>query len=224
MDELNELYQKVLLVVVGVLLSCALAGCTKKKDLSAPPLNPHPKEAVHIHVSFDNPDDAKLYRLSMDGLYQNQQEECGYIASWWVGNFVYPSGQFDIPNESSDPKYGDFTIYLDRYNRETCNWEFSSFGIEVTHISTRWAASTAFGRESIAPGNEFKTVCTFVSADPNMCWDQPRPDPPKLFHKVPLTLRVSQDSALLHPRLPGFFDHFLEPMHPADASSTNSQN
>ena len=209
-----------LLVLMGYLL----AGCTQKKDLNPPPLNPHPKEAVHIHVEFDNPDDAKLYRLSMDGLYQNQQEECGYIDSWWAGNFVYPQGEFDIPNESNNPQYGDFTIYLDRYNRETCNWEFVSFGINVTNVSTKWRADTAYWGEWITPGNEFKTWCEFIRSEPNVCWNELRPDWPNLVHRVPLTLRVSRDSAPLHPRLPGFFDHFLEPMHPADPSNVNSQN
>jgi hypothetical protein len=216
----GRLISRLLLVLVGYLL----VGCTEKKDLSPPSLNPHPKEAVHIRVEFDNPDDARLYRLSMDGLYQNQQEGCGYIASWWAGNFVYPSGQFDIPNESSDPRHGDFTIYLDRYNRETCNWEFAMFGIRVTNVSTKWAASTGFGGESMTPGNEFKTWCEFVRPDTNSCWHELRPDWPKLVHRVPLTLRVSQDSAPLHPRQPGFFDHFLKPIDSADAPDTDSQN
>lgn len=222
MDESNTLHRKLLLVLMIAWLGGGLAGCSKKKDLSPPPLNPHPTEAVHIHVTFDNPVDAKLYRLSMDGLYQNQQEECGYIGSWWAGNFVYPSGQFDIPNESTDPRFGDFTIYLDRYNRETCNWEFVSFGFKVTNVSNRWHAYTAFGPKWIIPGNEFKAWCEFVRPDTNSCSHQLRPAWPQLVHRVPLTFRVSQDSVPLHPRLPGFFDHFLEPVQAAKAYGTDA--
>ena len=220
----SKLLKKRWLIVICVGVLCALAGCSKKKDLSPPPLNPYPKEAVHIRVEFDNPEDAKLYRLSMDALYQNQQEQCGYIASWWVGNFVYPSGQFDIPNESQDPRYGEFTIYLDRYDRETCNWEFVAFGPKVTHVSTKWQAGTVFGPEDMTRGHEFKTWCEFVNSDSNMCLDQLRPDWPKLVHRVPLTIRISQDSAPPRPRQPAFFDHFLEPMPPANASSASTQN
>lgn len=225
MNVSGTLRRKQWLVAVCMGLVCVLAGCSKKKDLSPPPLNPHPKEAVRIRVEFDNPEDASLYRLSMDALYQNQQEQCGYIASWWVGNFVYPSGQFDIPNESRDPRYGEFTIYLDRYDRETCNWEFVAFGLTATNVSTKWHASTAFGPEDMSPGNEFKTWCEFVDADPNNCSHRLRPVWPQLVHRVPLTIHVSQDSAPPRPRLPGFFDHdhFLEPMQPANASSAGAQ-
>jgi hypothetical protein len=191
---------------------CALPGCTKKKDLSPPPLNPHPKEAVHIRVEFDNPEDARNYTLSMKALYQNQQEACGYIGNWWIGNFIYPNGEFVIPNESNDPRHGDFTIYLDRYNRDTCNWEFVMFGVDVTNLGNNWVANTDYGSDQLIPGTEFKDVCEFVDSDPNTCWQQPRSEKPSIVIKVPITTRVLRDSALPRPDEPGFFSHFLQPI------------
>lgn len=208
-------------------LGFCLAGCNeKKKDLNPPPLNPHPKEAVHIRVSFDNPEDAKRYTVSMRAHYQNQQRECGYIASWWVGNFVYPEGEFDIPDESKQSGYSDFTIYLDRYNRETCNWEFSSPVIDVRDRRTGWYAFSGFGgRKDLVPGATYRETCTFVDADSNMCWreDQLTPERRKNI-LVPVTIHVSEDSALLHPHQSGFFNNFLQPMNPAAASSAGLQH
>ncbi|HKT27923.1 hypothetical protein [Dyella sp.] len=209
-----------------LMLGLCLAGCgEKKKDLSPPPLNPHPKEAVHVRVEFDNPDDAKNFTITMTAHYQNQQRECGYIANWWVGNFVYPEGEFDIPNESSDPRYGDFTVYQDRYNRETCNWEFGLFAAHIHNGSTKWEAATSVGWNEIVPGMEFKTTCNFVSASPNICWHEPPPDFPWTV-KVPITIRVLENSAPMRPHQPGFFsrDNFLPPMNPEDVARDSSKN
>lgn len=211
---------------LSLLLTLCLVGCNEKeKDLSPPPLNPHPKEAIHIRVDFDNPEDAKRYTLSMDALYQNQRRECGYVASWWVGNFVYPSGQFDIPNESPEPGHADFTIYLDRYDRETCNWEFSSPGIEIHDRRMGWHASSDFGgRQDMVPGTTYKETCTFIDAAPNMCWREDELTPERRKHTlVPITVHVSEDSAPLRPHQPGFFSNFLQPMNSADESSAGSQ-
>jgi hypothetical protein len=220
--------KRVLTIGWAVLLATAMlsvSGCNeKKKDLSPPPLNPHPKEAVHIRVSFDNPEDAKRYTVTMKPLYQNQQRECGYIASWWVGNFVYPSGQFDIPNESREPEHADFTIYLDRYNRETCNWEFASPAMTIRDRRTGWYAASRFGGD-MTPGAEYKETCTFIDADPNMCWREGELTPKRRTRTlVPITVRVSEDSVPLRPHQPGFFSNFLQPMNPEDASSVSSQN
>jgi hypothetical protein len=32
-----------------------IAKCVEEKDLSPPPFNPHPKDAIHITASFDHP-------------------------------------------------------------------------------------------------------------------------------------------------------------------------
>lgn len=198
-------------------------GCTEKKDLSPPPLNPHPKEAVHIRVEFDNPEDAQRYAFSMRALYQNQQEECGYIASWWVGNFRYPEGRFDIPNESNDPAHADFTIYLDRYDRETCNWEFASQVIYINDTRMSWYATSNFGVGDILPGMDYKETCDFVGPKPNMCRSPPRPSFPNIKHRVPISVHVSKDSAPARPPQPGFFSHFLEPMPSENGKDGGSQ-
>jgi len=201
-----------------------LAGCTQKKDLSPPPLNPHPKEAIHIRVEFDNPEDAKRYAVTMSALYQNQQEECGYIANWWAGNFVYPHGTFDIPNESNDPSHADFTVYQDRYDRETCNWELAGPHFFVHDRYTKRIASGDWGlRKDVVPGATFKTVCLFVADDfPQSCWGRhPLPDIAH-YGRVPITVRVSADSTPMRPHQPGFFSHFLEPMPTKDGSDART--
>lgn len=195
-----------------------LAGCTQKKDLSPPPLNPHPKEAIHIRVDFDNPEDAKRYAVTMSALYQNQQEECGYIANWWAGNFRYPYGTFDIPNESSDPTHADFTIYLDRYDREACNWEFAAPNLHVHDKYTKRMAFTDWGLDKdIVPGASFNAICQFIANEfPQQCLGRrPLADVPH-YSRIPITIHVSRDSVPLRPHQPGFFSHFLEPMHPEE--------
>ncbi len=113
--------------LLPLLLFPALAACAEKKDLSPPPLNPHPKEVLHVTVTFDHPEDAKRYIVIMKALYQNQQRECGYFDPLrGGGSFVYPHGTFDVPNESGDPKRARFNVYLDRYNEVACNWELAA--------------------------------------------------------------------------------------------------
>lgn len=209
----------------------SLSACEEKKDLSPPPLNPHPKEALHVRVTFDHPEDAQRYSIIMRALYQNQQRECGYIASpLTIGNFVYPQGTFDIPNESREPENADFTIYLDRYNRETCNWEFAAPNMQIRDNATGRIALVDWGLDGeMAPGSTYQTVCVFrPSKYPLDCYGR-RPMPPDIpyYRLVSITIHVSPDSAPLRPSPPSFFSHFLSPMHPADApspSSTNNEN
>jgi len=202
----------------AVLLSLwllALAGCDKRPDMSPPPLNPHPKEAVHVHVSFDDPEDAKRYTLTMQALYQNQQRECGYVDYWKGGSFSYPNDTFDIPNESTQEGYADFTIYLDRYDRETCNWEFASPGIRIHDTHTGRTASSTFHAVGggTTPGTVLKDVCLFMANDyPQECWSKtPPPDVPH-YSRIPITIRVSEDSAPLRPPVPGYFSNFVKPI------------
>jgi hypothetical protein len=221
--------KRVLTIGWAVLLATAMlsvSGCNeKKKDLSPPPLNPHPKEAVHIRVNLDNPEDAKRYAVTMDALYQNQQRECGYIASRWAGNFVYPRGQFDIPNESQESGQGDFTIYLDRYNRDICNWEFVMLGLKITDIRTGWYAFTSFGDEQVAPGTEQKETCTLIDSGSNMCWREDRLTPKRRRNiLVPFTLHVSKDSVLPRAHQSGFFSNYLQPMNSIDTIGTSSRD
>jgi hypothetical protein len=205
----------------------SLSACEEKKDLSPPPLNPHPKEAIHIRVTFDHPEDAQRYSVTMHALYQNQQRECGYIASpLTIGNFVYPQGTFDIPNESREPWHADFTIYLDRYNRETCNWELASPRVLVRDDHTGRIASGDWGmRRDLSAGSMYQTVCLFmVSEYPLDCFGRlPMPDIPH-YRLVPITIHTSPDSAPLHPRSPSYFSHFLSPMNPSDVPSPSSDD
>jgi hypothetical protein len=213
----------------------SLSACEEKKDLSPPPLNPHPKEALHIRVTFDHPEDAQRYSVTMHALYQNQQRECGYIASpLTIGNFVYPHDTFDIPNESREPGHADFTVYLDRYNRETCNWELAAPDVRIHDNATgrialgHWGLREEMGglRGEMTPGSTFKAVCLFRPDEfPQTCYGR-RPMPPDIPHYslVPITIHVSPDSAPLRPCPPSYFSHFLSPMNPSDAPSPSSDD
>jgi len=203
------------------------------KDLSPPPLNPHPKEALHVSVSFDRPEDAKRYVIVMKAHYHNQQSECGYIEPNWNRRFIYPEGSFEIPNKSRDPRRAQFDIYLDRYNSETCNWELTSpdFLVRDTytgmHVSGYWGA-----REDLVPGAEYKTICPFRDSDhPLSCFGRGHsvPDTPwfnkiPASRRIPVTVRVSKDSAPMRPRSPGFFDNFVEPVQSNGAPLSSSVN
>jgi hypothetical protein len=201
-----------------LLLFPALAECAEKKDLSPPPLNPHPKEALHVTVTFDHPEDAKRYIVIMRALYQNQQRECGYFDPLrGGGSFVYPEGTLDIPNESPDPKQARFDIYLDRYNEDVCNWELASpyFRIQDTYTGT-WAVSDwGFPREMLAAGAEYKATCQFQADDhPQTCYGRlPMPDLPH-YSRVPITVHVSEGSAPPRPRMPSYFSrsNFVKPV------------
>ena len=211
--------------LLPILLLPALAACTETKDLSPPPLNPHPREAVRVRIDFDKPDDAMRYRFSMSALYQNQQRECGYIPNKFVGNFRYPNGYFDIPDQSPTPDHAEFVIYLDRFDQPTCNWEFASPGLELLDTRTGWVALSFFGTdEQLSAGAVTREACQFIDGRyPNSCRiDEPLPDVPHRA-RVSYTLTVSKDSAPLRPSKPGFFSHFVQPVTPPnipnDASS-----
>jgi hypothetical protein len=195
----------------------ALAACAEKKDLSPPPLNPHPKEALHVTVTFDHPEDAKRYRVTMKALYQNQQRECVYFDPLrGGGSFVYPQGTFDIPNESRDPERAHFKVYLDRYNEVACNWELAAPYFLVRDTLTGRDALGHWGlRGDLAPGTEYKAICQFqADDDPQSCYGRwPMPEVSH-YSRVPITVRVSEDSALLRPRVRGVFSqsNFVKPV------------
>jgi hypothetical protein len=211
----------------------AFAACAEStKDLSPPPLNPDPKEAIHVTVSFDRPEDGKRYVVTMQAHYQNQQRECGYIEPGWNRRFIYPEGTFEVPNESDDPQRSKFSIHLDRYNRDTCNWELASpyFRVRDTYTS-RVAASDWGFRHDLVPGTTYKIVCQFEASDfPQSCYGRlPMPDAPH-YSRIPITVHVSEDSAPLRPRLPSFFspNNFVRPPSSVDAMTqtlpSNSQH
>lgn len=202
---------------LSLLLFPVLAACADKKDLSPPPLNPRPKEALHVTVTFDHPEDAKRYRVTMKALYQNQQRECGYFDPLrGGGSFVYPHGTFDIPNESRGPERTQFNVYLDRYKEDTCNWELAAPDFTVHDTYT---GRDAFGNwgldEDLVPGAVYKAICQFKATEfPQNCYGRrPVPDKPH-YSRVPITVYVSEDSVRLHPRVPSYFSpgNFVRPV------------
>jgi hypothetical protein len=208
--------------LLPLLLFPALGACADKKELSPPPLNPHPKEALHVSVTFDHPDDGKRYIVVMSALYQNQQRECGYFDPLrGGGSFVYPHGTFDIPNESHDPKQAKFNVYLDRYNEDACNWELASpyFLVRDTYTGRDALSHWGFPKDRLFPGTEYKEICQFKTNDfPQSCYHgKPVPDKPH-YSRIPITVRVSDDSAPPHPHRSGFFNpsNFVKPVIPAD--------
>lgn len=194
-----------------------LTACVDKKDLNPPPLNPHPKEALHVTVSFDRPEDAKRYAIEMKALYQNQQRECGYVDPWHGGAFFYPEGNFPIPaSESTQPGNFHYSVYMDRYDRAVCNWELAHPYFTVWDTYTkRWAFGDWGSKEHLAPGAEYKLVCQFRADEfPQSCYhDEPIPDIAH-YSRIPITVRVSGDSAPLRPKLPSYYsaENFLKPM------------
>lgn len=213
--------------LLSLLLFPALAACADKKDLSPPPLNSHPKEALHVSVTFDHPEDGKRYTVEMRALYQNQQRECGYFDPLLGGgSFVYPHGTIDIPNESSDPKQARFNVYLDRYHEDSCNWELAAphFVVRDTQSGRRAAGHWGLD-EDLPPGTEYKAICQFRENDfPQSCYGRwPMPDRPH-YRRVPITVRIAEDSAPLHPTVPSYFsaDNFVRSVTPNDVPNPSS--
>ncbi|UPG87489.1 hypothetical protein L2Y94_09095 [Luteibacter aegosomatis] len=199
------------------------------KDLSPPPLNPHPNQALHITVAFDNPEDAKRYAIVMSALYQNQQHECGYFDPIRGGGmFIYPNQSFDIPNESQDPQRALFNIYIDRYNLPKCNWELVSPYFKVVDTLTGRRALSSWGySKDLVPGTEYKHICQFREDDfPQTCYhNKPVIDVPH-YSRIPITVQVSKDSALLRPSTPGYFDteNFVKPIPHIEMNPSSPKN
>jgi hypothetical protein len=221
-----------IVTLLSILLLSALDVGAETKDLSPPPLNPYPKEALHVTVTFDRPEDAKRYTIVMKALYQNQQSECGYIEPSWNRRFIYPEGTFEIPNDSRDPRQARFNIYLDRYNRDTCNWELASPHIRVRDTYTGRVATGNWGLdEDLVPGAEFKDVCPFRDSEHSLpCFGRGRPVPDTPFYnnvpangRIPITVKVSEDSATMRPDPPNFFSNFVEPAR-SNGAPTPSAN
>lgn len=215
-----------------LLMFPASPAFAEKKDLSPPPLNPHPKEAMHISVTFDNPADAKRYSVTMAASYGNTQRECGYFDPPVDGVFNYPHGTIAIPNESRDPHQARFNLYMDRYNQDTCNWETGSPGLQIHDTETGRMAFGHWGApDKLTPGIEYKEVCLFrdggaasncfairpVDDVPQSIWSEP------YYHYVPITVRVSEDSSPVRPALPGYFSHMLDDRDSGDATNASSQ-
>lgn len=180
------------------LVTLLLVACNKK-DLSPPPLNPHPKEALHVTVTFDNAEDAKRYSVVMKALYRTITPGCGYMDYFGAVGGIYrsPQGTFDIPNESRDPQHAEFNVYLDRYSQRACNWELAAPSFIVRDTYTGRRALAHWGSdEDLTPGTEYKAVCQFKVDDfPQTCYGRsPMPDIPH-YSLVPITVRVSESSA-----------------------------
>ncbi|SEM26119.1 hypothetical protein SAMN02800694_0415 [Luteibacter sp. UNCMF331Sha3.1] len=204
----------------------SIAFSAETKDFSPPSLNPHPKETLHVTVSFDRPEDGKRYAIVMKALYQNQQSECGYVEPGWNRRFIYPKATYDIPNMSRNSRVAVFDIYLDRYKRDTCNWELAKPQVRVRDADSGTDVVVFWGmRESLSAGTEYRAICPFRRSDHALrCFSNEEKVPDTTFYsdipdsrRIPITIRVSADSAPLHSPLPSHFSKSVEPM-PSDAA------
>ncbi|SEO65546.1 hypothetical protein SAMN02800692_1632 [Luteibacter sp. UNC138MFCol5.1] len=220
-------------IAAAILMMALPSAVAQTKVFTPPPLNPHPKEALHIKVNFDRPEDARRYTVVMRARYRNQQTECGYIEPDWNRRFIYPEGVFDISNESSDPVQARFSIYLDRYNAHECNWEFASPSIWVKDSLTGKLVTTFWGlRESLVPGSTYKAVCPFLDNEHvRRCFGggEAVPETPlyrgiPASNRIPITIEVSADSAPLRPRMPSHFSNFARPSPSTDERTTPQAN
>ncbi|SEO65539.1 hypothetical protein SAMN02800692_1631 [Luteibacter sp. UNC138MFCol5.1] len=207
-------------MAISLILYSMLFGCTEKKDLSPPPLNLHPTEALHVTVSFDRPDDANRYTIIMEALYQNQQSECGYTEGSWNRRFIYPKGSFEIPATARYSGQAKFDIYLDRYSRASCNWELAWPDFSVRDNYTGKVLTGEWGtRDDLSPGKTYRAICPFSDSEfAQRCFgNQPIPNTP-LYNsipterRIPVTLHVSKDSAPLPPEPPSHFENFVRPV------------
>jgi len=213
-------------MLTAVLLAHAAPAFADNMDLNPPPLNPHPTEAMHVSVTFDKPEDAKRYTVSMVALYENKERDCGYFDPLKGGIFRYPQAVFDIPNTSHDPVQAQFNLYMDRYYRSTCNWEVSSSRLQIHDVYTGQVAlahrDTPF---KLIPGMEYKEICLFREDEfPQICYGK-RPElilPYKRF--VVITVRVSKDSAPLRPVAPGDYSHLTKIMNFTEVPNSPRQD
>lgn len=198
------------------LLLFTASAFAETRYLDPPPLNPHPKEALHVTATFDRQEDASRYSIRMKAPYENRQSECGYVDQDWSPNPVYlGGGAIVITNKSLDPRKAKFDIYLDRYDRATCNWELGNPSIEVHDRYTGSSTIGSWGRDNdLIPGTEFRMTCPFPDTLAVFfpCFDRGNPVPDTdFFNRIPasrrvqVTVSVSRDSAPLHPRHPSFY-------------------
>ncbi|HZX79007.1 hypothetical protein [Lysobacter sp.] len=166
-------------------------------EFTPPPLNRNPKEAIRIRVEFDKPEDAERYTVTMQAMYQNRKRECGYYLDR-KNEFTYPQGTLDIPNRSRERTYAEFMVYRDRFQAKTCNWEMAVVSFYLHDSATGWLSLNYFATSELAPGMVLKRLCQFNDdAFANPCYQRsPPPDVP-YRSRVPITIRVSDDSTPL---------------------------
>ncbi|SEV84461.1 hypothetical protein [Luteibacter sp. 329MFSha] len=214
-------------IAAAILMMALPSAVAQTKVFTPPPLNPHPREALHITVSFDRPEDGDRYSIILSAHYQNQQRECGHVEDNWNRLFIYPEGTFEIQNKSRNPRQAKFDVYLDRYNREQCNWEFTSPQIRVLDTYTgKFQIPDWGGREDLRPGTTYRATCPFRNSEfAQQCFGK-RPVPETaLYEAVPqsrrirITVYVREDSAPLRPRSPSHFDNFVSPLPQLDTQT-----
>ncbi|MDY1550265.1 hypothetical protein, partial [Luteibacter sahnii] len=166
-------------------------------------------------VTFDNPEDAKHYRIEMKALYQNQQYECGFIDPLRGGSFIYPEETVSFINESDNPAKSNYSIYIDRYKRQSCNWELATPYFRVRNISTRiWATNDWGSQQDLTPGSTYSLTCVFTSSKfPQSCYGR-RPIPNLKGHRIPIHVSVSAESSYLREQPKSFFrsENFVKPI------------
>lgn len=141
----------------------ALGGCTRKKDLSPPPLNPSPSNVLQISIEADS---TSRYTAKIVAQYGNLSGDCGYVdyGKALGGAMVVPTA--DIPIDQVDDA---FPVYLDRYAEQIeCLWKLLGLGIDVVAPNGRVAFSGLSSRD-LRVGARKEVMCNFSRPDVNSC-------------------------------------------------------
>ncbi|SEM26080.1 hypothetical protein SAMN02800694_0414 [Luteibacter sp. UNCMF331Sha3.1] len=220
--------------LVPLLCLVVSEGVAETRRLDAPPLNPHPTQAIHITVSFVHQEDARRYSINMTANYKNRQSECGYVSQDWSSDPVYLETNFTVPNKSLDPRTAKFDIYWDRYNERTCNWALFKPDVEIRDRYSLNTAVVDWGYDDdLIPGSEFRTTCPFPDElfTPVPCFDRGKRIPDvDFFNRIPankhieLTIQVSKDSTPPGKVRPDYFSDLPLPVLPTTGPKRLSQH
>lgn len=182
---------------LAMLMLPVLAVGAERTELNPPPLNPFPSKPMHVSVRFDNPEDAKRYVASMTAIYINAQPGCIRSATEQTAILHDHHATVELPNESKNQQGAKFTLYIDRFNQDTCNLELVWNYVKIRDTNTGQVALIYDDIQQLAPGREYKETCLFSSETYPTCHYR-HGMPTQYNRSVAITVSVSRDSALAH--------------------------
>jgi hypothetical protein len=133
----------------------AVVGCGKK-DLSPPPVNSAPRDAIDITFSLDSKRDVSKYRVKGKIEYGNLSKNCSNIHSFEGGWVEYPHGYISI-----DEKNKSLKIYRDYYQpKGDCSWRLLGLSIGIYDENGRLAVG-GLPANSLQAGYDVTLHCNF---------------------------------------------------------------